>query len=954
MNLRFHWIACLFFFTLSAVAAAADSQPAASTQASDSVFCLDRRDPQAPAQMQQGLMIRELVRQAVLIAARDELGHSTRDQVLREPFPSGAAPMQIGTHIIGDRLRIELGSPGHGVQEYMVDVKTLAMTFLDEVALLERMEPMSRGEFVTALKQAGFAGQPNQAKPDAKAPDDAEALLGQMTFLAQFDAVRRAHESIRANGESPALLGVLVRGYANLGQLTQFHFSPAHKAFTARSLLYAQRMIAREPKSANARWHRAYALALTGFHKQALDDLASAKTLPGAAHAPAWVELIHACCHYETAHLIELASGGENGALAMYLTFLTIENCKSQGAVMNIAQAAAQSNPECLRLIDAMCDHTGPGMLNQLTPAGPAIFGQSLGARLEEIHGFPPAVIKQVKEHRRPGGNPEARAIVAAALVAEGTAGKDVGEPSWAALGRLIQETTFIHVYRQAKLIAMAWGVDASGYAQEAKPLIAEHPYRNLIEAYGAYHDGTDRWRQLAAQIKPVDTELQMEPMLQLIGSANPAAHVWAQAMAHTDGTAGECERLLVLYRNSPGIGKTSVDQLSIVTPHSPMAFAASVEADWEAASKEAPQWEADHAVHPAVAMALGQKYAELHKWPEAERSLKKYLEVAPDQEGYAALAEVYKAQGNEAKWLATLDEFLKQPDYGLQHAQVQVQIADYLMNQGEFEKAQPYAEAAAETRAYWAMRCAARAAVGLKQWEQAEAWVKEAGEHYSRPMDWYNWCRITGHGDEAAARKVVTANVKSIENSPDRELALSAAAFYLLTGETEKALPILKRMYETDGDPWAGLQFAMLTPEVTARAVALDTVMEKGPRHRTLGRPRPQLVELAGIFKEALASDPEAKPNAAEIERLVQETVEPREQSNIYYFTAKLMQLRGAKEEAAQYLKQCVLATATDPNDNAALACVELRSLGVDPMSLRAETRPATRASTTPSSASN
>ena len=50
-----------------------------------------------------GLLIRELVRQAVLIAGRDGLGLQTRDQVLGEPFPETAVVLKIHTKAIAGK-----------------------------------------------------------------------------------------------------------------------------------------------------------------------------------------------------------------------------------------------------------------------------------------------------------------------------------------------------------------------------------------------------------------------------------------------------------------------------------------------------------------------------------------------------------------------------------------------------------------------------------------------------------------------------------------------------------------------------------------------------------------------------------------------------------------------------------------------------------------------------------
>ena len=81
------------------------------------------------------------------------------------------------------------------------------------------------------------------------------------------DEYNRLHEAIRKDGESEARLGVLVRGYAHLGQLTRYHWSIEHQVFIARSLLYAARMVKNNPTSPIPLWHRAYAMALAGFQR---------------------------------------------------------------------------------------------------------------------------------------------------------------------------------------------------------------------------------------------------------------------------------------------------------------------------------------------------------------------------------------------------------------------------------------------------------------------------------------------------------------------------------------------------------------------------------------------------------------------------------------------------------------------------------------------------------------
>src|SRR5207244_9534526 len=54
-------------------------------------FVLGIRTPKVLSTHSRGIGLRELVRQALLIAARDELGLTTRDAALREPFPTVSA-----------------------------------------------------------------------------------------------------------------------------------------------------------------------------------------------------------------------------------------------------------------------------------------------------------------------------------------------------------------------------------------------------------------------------------------------------------------------------------------------------------------------------------------------------------------------------------------------------------------------------------------------------------------------------------------------------------------------------------------------------------------------------------------------------------------------------------------------------------------------------------------------
>jgi tetratricopeptide (TPR) repeat protein len=707
------------------------------------------------------LLAWELYRQAVLVAARDELGMQTRDESLREWRASPPRLQTLDPSVQGFSLTLtRVEEPPSSIEApalWHSRPDMVAMfSFLPEMETLA--EKTSRTDFPAAMRRQGWQGKPDAQSPDAPPPLEADALLPQLDELSQFAILRLTHAAIASSGESLPRLGVLVRAYANLGQITRYHWSVDSRVYTARSLLYAQRMVAKDPKSAFALWHRAYARALAGMQGPALDDLTAAQRLSPSAAAPSWVALLEPFCKYQTGRLTDLATADpSNTSLGMYLAFLTVENSGCQGAAINFAQAALKVNPNCLRLIDAMCDQTGPGLLNELTETGPQIFGQLLGANLEKMPAFPKSVVDLIHNLRRAEGNPAGRETVCQLLIDEGDPAKDSGEPSWAALGRQIQETTFAHVQRRANLIALQWGIDASDYTAEVRPLIADHPYNGLIEAYGLCHGPNLELLQSALHRPRLDRlTLSAIPLYKMDIAYEPPGQTSNRVLSaifdNIDNTSPDIEQMLLLYggATNPYLADLA-SHLETVSPHSPWLLIDQIHDHWDATS--AAKWEADQGDFPSIAFALAQKYAELQQWSDAERCFKKYVSVSPDIKGYQALADIYLKQGQEDQWLQTLQAFLQLPAYGLEHATVQVQIANRFMSKGNYKDALPYADAAADTAAAWAQLCAAEAHAGVGDFDGAESLITDEIQHYSQsPYIWYAWCLRTGHGKRTAA----------------------------------------------------------------------------------------------------------------------------------------------------------------------------------------------------------
>ena len=201
--------------------------------------------------------------------------------------------------------------------------------------------------------------------------------------------------------------------------------------------------------------------------------------------------------------------------------------------------------------------------------------------------------------------------------------------------------------------------------------------------------------------------------------------------MAHEDQTA---EMALSLSQANEQNKLEIAREILKVSPYHPFARAILISKDWDAVKDQVPTWEKESGDSPALLAALGLHYSATKNYDDAQRILSRYIELSPDVWAYQTLAANFKAQGKIDRWQETLEEFLnKVDDLGLDHAKVRVEIADHYMGLKQWDKAKPYAEAAAQTWAGWAMDCAARCAEGEKDWERAESWYSRHHRALSR-----------------------------------------------------------------------------------------------------------------------------------------------------------------------------------------------------------------------------
>ncbi len=880
-----------------------------------------------------GILQREIIRQAVLLAAREECGLTPRDATLGEvppdDLPAGNR-LHVDVHMHQQRtfrVRAECGPEGKREPLWLHDEKPTARLDLDD--LTRFAEAQARAEIRAALLKRGFAARPNPVREDILVPPTTEELLKRMTYADQFQAVRELHALVRARGESPWVLGALARAYANLGVLTEFHWSPAHKAFKARALLYAQRLLARQPQEPWPHWHRAYARALTGLHKSALADLAKAGELLRAAgkggaeplrQQPAWTGLIDALCRFDTARLTEAVEGSKLPQLAQLLRFLTVEDPYCANLTLQMGDELLKGNPECYRVHDSLGATGGVSSQHTTTLAGMQVFSRTFLDRVARMPGVPHG-FTGMRAQKAPESD------LWGALRDAGRDNTDRGEPSWAALGALARETRFTQVWRRLAFMRWRWSVPVDDFLKEALPLAQGHRYVALLESFA--FDPQREADRVWARISPLplrDLEYNQLGLFLAFQAVKPAKAVELQnrAIRESDLIHNDVRVILQTARTDKLNTLFARALHEQVSPHAPIAQAILVKSDWAYAGPRAAQWE-KATQHPRVLLELGKRYAALKRPGDSERCLKRSIALSSDATGYQELANSYKAQGQMELWQQTMEALLKEPDPGLRHAWVRVEIANELMRRKEFKKALPYAEAAAQTWAAWAMLCAGRCYEGLGEFDKAEVMMRRVSERYTdQYFRWFWFCQRTGKGDARAAGALVERVMASVGGRASQTDLLNFATYYLTTGQPRKALEAVRALHQKAQGDSTALLLALACDEVGERA-ARDEALANYPGR---GEDVRRIVEL---MRGCLAKGEKAQIDVEAVENVLRGMPEG-DRADCCYFLGRFLTYRGHTQLGREYLERCAAAPAPRSELFQVAARCLLRTQGAGP----------------------
>ncbi len=854
----------------------------------------------------QDLLFREFARQAVLIAARDERGAATRDELLDDAPPTGEAVAQVGTLFRTDvrsRLLIRPVAAGEVDEESEpltagdLDPKKAPGESEPELVLVERL---SRTSIPEALDRLGVKGEPNAYRADAPVPDGVEEKLGALGLVDLVRAIRRVHAAIRADGESPARLGALIRGYATLGALTIHHWSAAHRAFEARSLLYAQRLVAKEEGSAFALRHRAFAEALAGRHAGAIKDLAAADGRGDASEAPAWAGVIDACVRYDLPRLG--AAKPPHDRLGAYLKMLAVEQPGGTRQLVRAAEAVIQVDPDCSQAYDIISVHGGLSDQHKASVFGPQSFHEFLRSKLHAAEDLPEPARKALEG--------EDDADLDDALSQAGRAGSDDGEPSWGVLAHLARETRFVQAARRLYFMQNKWSVPVDDFWEAARPTIERHPYRPFLGMLAGDPDDRRDYEEFCKVYDRADLESSESMFIFHIqhtpGPARESAKDdWNLVGAHN--TSSVHDICIMLAGTRQELRPQFAGRLMEASPNNAYAASVMVKYDWAGSQPKLDEWKERHGDSAAFLSALAAKLMELGRHDEARPLLTRYIIMSPDRSGYDKLAECQEKAGDEAGWLETLNAFLEDTEStGLDHATVQVKLARFYLEKRLPEKARPYAYAATATWAGWAMKCAADVDEQLGDLESAGAWLQRTAERYpSSWADWYLFARRTGLAEPERAAKLAGAMARIPEALDPYGLAF----YHWIEGDASAALRALDPGDAPTDNLVLALNLALLQDQTGAAEERDRTVKHIVDEMKDAG---PKTVQICQMLFASLA-DGAKPPDLAAIDAMIAPW-QPQPRSICEYLVGRFLLNRGRVEDARKYLEYCIDCSVLDP----------------------------------------
>lgn len=893
-----------------------------------------------------GSLARELIRQAVLITARDEMGLHTCDELLGEltlvEENPRSYPLIVDTSAEADseeattaRLTIHLIRPDPVGDDFKWTSTPMTIPIrpgLDQLA--EQMEIISRGNLIEGLKAAGFKPAIAPQREPLSAP---EVFSEQMDIVSQYAVLRKLHSERRIKGETFENLKGLVRAYTHLGNMIEYHWTPMSKVYKARAILYADRLIAKFGKTAETLAYRSYVWTLVGNFKLAMEDAAAARAIDDTA-VPSWLKLTEAYCNYtpDVYDEIEMSEGEqlEHPELMKYLRMrLLIPNHdidRSMAAITDMLY----TNAACSRAVERMFQTGRLGNVRTAVEGGNNVNWHAIHSRLSEVPGLPENALAISQEHslKEEGtsseGDEQSGRVLLIKLLRENAAQDESGdELSWNVLAEMFGDLTFIQSVRSLQVQAEWLGRPGEEIAPQVDvllKLLEGHPYRNFLIKFKQDRPGLMQpITELVENINPTRYEMQCHAI------TVPAAwtdykyyiRVMENMNSHWDkiyhdllGTL-ECKEEFMINE--------AWGHLMEIAPNQPIVVARRLSQTENFDAAAARGWEEKYKNNSYMLLEIGKKYQSQWHLADAMRCFRKSVDLQPTLDGYYQLAYEYHRHGDLEKSKETLEEALSLESYGLEKATTQTKLAELLMREGKWSEAMEHAEEAAGTYSGWGLMLASRCSEGMEDWESAEQYCRQAAEHYggSSGDNWYMWCARTGKGNLRESKEFAEQCWKDLPRPQYTDVRWHEATGKLLQNDLQGAIDILMEHIDYRFESPHQWLIAGLLADKLGDTKQRDTIFS---RVLTTKGFQSTAARLANLFMLSMRDPGKLQWNEYSFLELV-ESQDESEAPYFYFCAGLFLGLHGEQDLSRKYL-QCAATNFYVRNPNTLLATLALR----------------------------
>lgn len=899
------------------------------------------------------LLTRELARQALLIAARDDLNQIARDESLGEVVADGSEVTHLALLERYDintkkwELKLIAIDPANPINEVdwweqpalweaTYDVDSQPVNMMTNAA--EVMTGLIPGDLQKALAAGGVEAQavdPTEVEPPG---EEIEEQLLQVDFIPQFDAVRKAHEALAAaGGRSPEWEAVLVRGYANLGQLTQHQWNAVSSTCFARALIYAERMVAAnaDAPTATALWHRAYARALTGLHGQAKADLDTIAEMSSAESAPEWTSLIRPYCEWKRKELHELADNSKTlQPWALRLWFQLTANYRYSEWIYHSGVEVLQAVPTGYGVYSDMAQF-GRSLAATRTGANyaPAAFNQFSVISLDSLEDLPAEVktvlpTNEVKAQLLAGltNDPEPQDQFTplpgylGQLLHNSSKKETAGGLTWSALGYLMKEEAFVQAANYFQVSMVATETSHADDVDRIVPTVGQHRYLPLLESYRFHRvREKDQIAALGGKLNPQDVTGRMSTLCHLCwytkidGRKEVGRAAW-EGRTRLPTAQG---LLLSIYPSGmywqPG-SDTAVrmvtSELRAYAPHSEIPARIEIGAAKEPTLEQLKKWEGQLREDSEAFRMLATKFHEAGDNEAAILNFRRSLILVPTYSAAEQLADIYLEIGDRDRWEKLWKAFLKTPDTSSNHYFAQCKIAETYCNWGEWKRAKPFILEAAQVWGTVSLGQAGFVLEGLGEWEQSEYWTREQTTSYASNYGWawYFWCCRTGRGNEQEALQHAQKYYELLEDRHSRNDEVSKGVFALLQSQPQQALEFYQNALKDTPTYTCTFMVAQL-----ARELGVDADVEQ--RIATVkkhydGNPdiAPQTVAAANALFDLLEQTEISDDEIDRIGELIRQIESGLTRTAFAYFFANELERLGKSDAALLYWRRALV----------------------------------------------